>query len=172
MLRHPRIREISWLNTIVKKFYARQYWKPCVRTVAIGLSIGLFCAMLPMPFQMLLAAFCCFLGKGNIPIAISACWISNPFTHLPLMFMQEKVGAWFHSYIDISLLDKFDIEGTLPLVNHTVNLENFFLGVAITAIFMGLIAYPIVCIIYALTPKHKPTVIPLDKPPRYPSDQV
>lgn len=154
MLRHPRIRGISWLNAVVKKFYARQYWQPCVRTVAVGLSIGLFCSMLPMPFQMLLAAFCCFLGKGNIPIAITGCWISNPFTQLPLMFLQEKIGAWFRSHVDLGILEKIDIEGTLPFVDQTVNLANFTMGVCLTAAFMGLIAYPIVYTIYALAPKH------------------
>jgi len=170
MLRHPRIREIGWLNAIVKKFYARQYWKPCVRTIAVGLSIGLFCSMLPMPFQMLLAAFCCFFGKGNIPVAISACWISNPFTQLPLMFFQERIGAWFRGHVDFGLLENLDIEGTLPLVNETVNLANFTMGVCLSAVFMGIVAYPIVYLIYALTPK--PPIQTTDKPPHFPTDKI
>lgn len=170
MLRHPRIREIGWLNSIVKKFYARQYWKPCVRSIAVGLSIGLFCAMLPMPFQMLLAAFCCFMGNGNIPIALSACWISNPFTQIPLMYMQLRIGTWVRTHIDWEILEKLDYEGTLPFINVLANLGSFFMGVGITAITMGIIAYPIVYLIYALTPKHK--IKSTDTPPHFPTDKI
>lgn len=153
MLRHPRIRKIAWLDTLVKKLYTRDLWKPCVHTVAKGLSIGLFCSMLPIPFQMLIAASFCFMGRGNIPIAITACWISNPITQIPLMFFQENVGAWCRGHMDIAPLVGLDIEGTIPLVERTVNLANFTLGVALTAIFMGIIAYPIVYIIYTFIPK-------------------
>jgi len=156
MLRHPRIKKFKWLNSIVVKLYARKYWKPCVHSIAVGLSIGLFCSMLtPMPMQMLLAAVCCILGKGNIPIAVAACWITNPFTQLPIMFLQEKLGNAVRSRIDLGLLEKIDLEGTIPFTQHNVNLANYTLGVILSAICLGLLAYPLVYLIQALTPKHK-----------------
>ncbi len=86
------------------------------------------------------------------------------------MYLQEKIGAWFRAHIDLGILEKIDIEGTLPLVNQTVNLANFTMGVCLTAIFMGIIAYPIVYLIYALTPKHQSS--PATKPPIYPTDKI
>ena len=86
------------------------------------------------------------------------------------MYMQEKIGAWFRSYIDLGILGKIDIEGTLPFVNQTVNLANFTMGVCISAILMGIIAYPIVYLIYALTPK--PRLASASKPPVFPTDKA
>lgn len=152
-LRHRRIRKVSWLNRVVIKFFNRDLWRPCVRSVSIGISIGLFCAMLPMPFQMLLAAVCCFIGRGNIPFAIAACWVSNPISQIPLMLFQERVGAKIRGILDLGWLDFIDIERTIPFFETVVNLANFAVGVATTAIFLGIIAYPIVFCVYAIVPK-------------------
>lgn len=78
------------------------------------------------------------------------------------MYFQEKVGAWFRSHVNFGLLDSLDIEGTLPLVNETVNLANFTLGVVITALFMAVIAFPIVYTIHAFAPIHKTKGLPRD----------
>ena len=152
-LRHRRIRKIGWLNRIVTKLFERDLWRPCLRSVAVGLSIGLFCAMIPIPLQMLIAACCCLIGRGNIPIALAACWISNPFTQLPLMICQESIGAWVRSHINFGWLKSIDIESTVPFFEINLNLANFAVGVAVTAITLGLIAYPIVACIYAIVPK-------------------
>lgn len=128
-------------------------WRPCLRSVSIGLSIGLFCAMLPIPFQMLLAAVFCFIGRGNIPIAIAACWVSNPISQIPLMLFQERVGAKIRDILDMDWLNFIDIERIIPYFDKSVNLANFAVGVASTALLLGLIAYPIVFCFYALVPK-------------------
>lgn len=150
MLRHPRIRKVQWLNKLVLKLFERDLWRPCMRSTAIGLSIGLFCCMLPIPFQMLVAAACCLLGRGNIPTAVAACWISNPVTQIPLMLTQVKIGAYVRTFIDYTWLKPIDIEGVVPFFNFTVNLANFAVGVVISAIVLGLIAYPIVFILYTI----------------------
>jgi len=153
-LRHRRIRKVSWLNRLVLKLFRRDLWRPCVRTVSVGLSIGLFCAMLPMPFQMLLAAACCLIGKGNIPIALMACWVSNPITQVPLMLCQESIGAWLRQYISFSWLEAIDIQGTVPFFDIDLNLANFAVGVAVTAIGLAILAYPVVFLFYKIVP-HK-----------------
>jgi len=124
-----------------------------MRSVAVGLSIGLFCAMLPIPLQMLIAAVCCFIGRGNIPIAIAACWISNPITQIPLMLFQERVGDKIRGILDLGWLDFIDINGSVPFIKEGLNLANFAVGVGTTAIFLGIIAYPIVFCFYAIVPK-------------------
>ena len=159
MLRHRRIRRIGWLNKLVLKLFERDLWRPCMRSVAVGLSIGLFCAMLPIPLQMPLAALCCLIGRGNIPSAVAACWISNPITQIPLMLFQEKIGAYVRDFIDFGWFEAIDIEGVIPFFNSTVNLANFTVGVILSAVFLGIIAYPIVFILYAIfhrdTPEEK-----------------
>ncbi|MFT5905587.1 MAG: glucosamine-6-phosphate deaminase [Cryomorphaceae bacterium] len=168
-LRHRRIRKVSWLNKIVIKFFNRDLWRPCVRSVSIGLSIGLFCAMLPIPLQMLIAAVCCFIGRGNIPIAIAACWISNPLTQVFLMLFQERVGAKIRGVLDLGWLDFIDINGSVPFIKEGLNLANFAVGVGTTAIFFGIIAFPIVFCFYAVVPKKYFQTIAILRSPLYKS---
>lgn len=63
-------------------------------SVAWGVSIGLFMAFVPLPFQMLLAAAAAILISANLPIAVAVVWISNPITIAPLFYAAYKLGAW------------------------------------------------------------------------------
>ena len=61
--------------------------------MALGLSLGLAVAMLPpAPIQTLAATTLAILCRANIPLAVSAVWVSNPLTWIPLLQMQEKLG--------------------------------------------------------------------------------
>ena len=57
-----------------------------------GLAIGMFWAFAPMPFQMIPAAFFCWLSRANLPAAILCVWISNPFTYAPIFFAEYQIG--------------------------------------------------------------------------------
>jgi hypothetical protein len=63
-------------------------------SVAWGVSIGLFMAFVPLPFQMLLAVAAAVIISANIPVAVVAVWVSNPITVAPLFFAAYKFGAW------------------------------------------------------------------------------
>ncbi len=152
-LRHRRIRQINWLNKLVIKLFNRKLWRPCVKTVSIGLSIGLFCSMLPMPFQMFLAAVCCFYARGNIPIAAAACWISNPLTLGPFTTLQLALGDAIRDAIDLGWLEFMSISGYIPFTTIEVNLADFAVGAAASAIILGILAFPMVFCFYAIVPK-------------------
>lgn len=63
-------------------------------SVAGGVSIGLFFAFVPVPFQMLLAAATAVAFGRNLPIAVLMVWVSNPVTMAPLFFAAYKLGTW------------------------------------------------------------------------------
>jgi uncharacterized protein (DUF2062 family) len=63
-------------------------------SVAWGVSVGLFMAFVPVPFQMLLAIAAAVLISANIPVAVVMVWVSNPLTVAPLFFAAYKFGAW------------------------------------------------------------------------------
>jgi uncharacterized protein (DUF2062 family) len=157
-LRHPRIRKIKWLTPFTQAIFNKRYWKPCRATVANGLSIGLFCAMLPIPMQMLLAALGCIRGRGNVPVALAACWITNPVTQLPIMVLQQRFGAWLHASMGvprppfIGKIEKtFEAQHLDFLGMHlidagtmTINIGDFVLGFLSLGITLSLLAYPLV----------------------------
>ena len=62
--------------------------------VARAMAVGLFAAFIPIPLQMLLAAVLAITVRGNMPIAISLVWLTNPIT-MPVVFIcTYMTGAW------------------------------------------------------------------------------
>ncbi|WP_445157179.1 DUF2062 domain-containing protein [Halomonas sp. E14] len=69
-------------------------WVLSRRSVANAFSVGLFSAMLPIPFQMVVAAFGAWVLRCNLPLSVGLVWITNPLT-MPLIFYGNyRIGAW------------------------------------------------------------------------------
>lgn len=69
-------------------------WALSRRSVSSAVSVGLFCALLPIPLQMALAALGAYWWRANLPLAVSLVWITNPLT-MPLIFYGNyRLGAW------------------------------------------------------------------------------
>ena len=71
-----------------------ELWHLHRRSVGGAFFIGLFCAFLPIPTQMLVAGLLAVLARCNVPISIALVWISNPLTFAPMFFFAYKLGAW------------------------------------------------------------------------------
>jgi len=69
-------------------------WHLNRRSVSKAFAIGLFWAAMPMPFQMVAAAFSALKFKGNLPLSLALVWISNPLTMPPIFYAQYLLGAW------------------------------------------------------------------------------
>lgn len=69
-----------------------QLWHLNKRSVATAVAIGLFCAFVPVPFQMLLAAGGAIAMRANLPIAVVLVWVSNPLTIPPLAYFCYQIG--------------------------------------------------------------------------------
>lgn len=158
-LRSPWIRSRPWLNNLIVKLFDRQLWRPTVHTASRGLSVGLFCSMLPIPFQMLLAAASCFYFRGTVPLAVAACWITNPVTQFPVMGLQEKLGAYMRSFCDFGLLSPIDINVKIPIINYTANGANFLVGVLTSATFLAILAFPILFTLFWFLERGKKRLI-------------
>lgn len=158
-LRHPHIRKRPWLAALTKPLFERDLWQPCRYTVAGGLSVGLFCAMLPVPFQMLLAALAAMRAKVNIPVAMAACWVSNPLTQAPIWLAQERLGDWIRSLSENPVLHLFDVEKTV--FNVTLNMGSFIIGFLVMGIALSILAYPIVYAVSFFLPNRGKRVTPV-----------
>lgn len=65
------------------------------KMVSRGVTLGLFIAFIPMPFQMLFVLVFMPLFRYNVPLAIAMCWLSNPFTMPPMYYMEYLTGSFF-----------------------------------------------------------------------------
>jgi hypothetical protein len=77
------------------KIFHHMLWRNDKGAIAGGLSLGLFIAFTPtIPFQMLLATSGALFFRVNLPIALAACWVTNPLTVLPIYMSAWKVGKY------------------------------------------------------------------------------
>lgn len=69
-------------------------WTLTRTSVSGAFSLGLFVAFMPLPMQMLVAAFFAGLLRVNLPISVGLVWVSNPLTMPPMFFASYRLGAW------------------------------------------------------------------------------
>lgn len=87
------IKNNKYLKIFGDILHCPRLWALNRRSTAGAFAIGLFCAWLPLPFQMLIAAGLAIFFSSNLPVAIGLVWITNPIT-MPVMFYAAYiVGA-------------------------------------------------------------------------------
>jgi uncharacterized protein (DUF2062 family) len=64
------------------------------RSTAGAVFIGLFCAFLPLPMQMVVAGLLALAARCNLPLAVALVWVSNPITIPPMFYFAYRLGAW------------------------------------------------------------------------------
>jgi uncharacterized protein (DUF2062 family) len=93
-LPHPDlITENRWIKLLGPRLQDPGLWHINRRSCSGGIAVGMFCAFIPMPFQMLLAAIGAVLFRSNILVAVPMVWISNPLTMPPMFYFCYLVGA-------------------------------------------------------------------------------
>ncbi|MDB5801586.1 MAG: hypothetical protein JWL63_2525 [Rhodocyclales bacterium] len=69
-------------------------WHLNRRSAARGVAIGMFCGLIPGPFQMLGAALACLPVRANLPIALATTFYTNPLTIVPLYLAAFSIGRF------------------------------------------------------------------------------
>lgn len=69
-------------------------WHINRHSVSRAFLVGIFLGVIPMPFQMLAAAFFAIWFNANLPLSVVLVWISNPLTMPPMFYFNYKIGAW------------------------------------------------------------------------------
>ncbi len=83
------------LKSFIKKYkIPSEYLSTNRKMVARAVFIGLLIAFIPMPMQMALVIAMMGIFRFNVPIALTMCWLSNPFT-MPAMYYAEYMTGAF-----------------------------------------------------------------------------
>jgi uncharacterized protein (DUF2062 family) len=168
-LRHPRLRHREWWQDVTHALFERRLWMPCRDTVATGLTIGMFFAVMPLPLQMIFAGVTAMKFHSNVPIAMAACWLSNPLTNLPLFLGQFWLGSKISESLGLNLPDIHWFKNFLIWVSESEwfkvpvpqsilhgNTGDFFLGTVASGILLAAVTFPLVHLFSAIMPHHLP----------------
>jgi len=68
-------------------------WHINRRSFSLAVALGVFCAFIPVPFQMVVAAAAAIWLRVNVLVAVPMVWITNPFTMGPLYYFCYLIGA-------------------------------------------------------------------------------
>ncbi|MEM6999692.1 MAG: DUF2062 domain-containing protein [Pseudomonadota bacterium] len=88
------LRENRFLKPVAHMLHVDEIWHMNRRSVSGAVFIGLFSAFMPVPFQMVVAAFLAIISRCNLPIAVALVWITNPVTIPPMFYFAYRLGAW------------------------------------------------------------------------------
>jgi uncharacterized protein (DUF2062 family) len=94
---HAAVHTNRWLAPFRNTLLHPRLWHLNRRSAAGGVAVGLFCGLIPGPFQMLGAAICAVVFRTNLPLALVTTLYTNPLTIVPLYFIAYSLG---HTLLD------------------------------------------------------------------------
>ena len=98
------------------------------QSISRATAIGLFCAYLPMPMEMVPAALLAIIARGNLPVSIMLVWISNPLTWIVLYTPPYLLG--------LAITGE---SGVADITMHSITIEMMFQQ--LTALWIGCLIF-------------------------------
>ena len=146
-----QIREMKGLGFLRNRLSDPSLWHLNRRSASWAMFWGLFCAFLPIPFQMVPATAIAIVFRINLPLIILLVWITNPLTLLHFMYS----GYWLGSQLlDVPMLTWHQLEhlatralnmSDAPVdafeVGLLQQLKPFFLGSVVLGLILGTVGY-------------------------------
>lgn len=92
---HDTIMRTRWGRFLLRgRLHHPNLWHLHRRSVAGGVSLGLFCGLVPGPLQMVSAAVLAMVFRVNLPVAVFTTLYTNPLTIVPLYAVAYEYGAF------------------------------------------------------------------------------
>lgn len=129
-------RHLGWLG---KHLHEPNLWHLTRKSVSRAFLVGLFCAFLPIPAQMLVAAVLALFVRSNLPISVGLVWITNPITMPPIFYFAFVVGAWIMDLPSQDMAFEFSVDWLSSGLSHIW--QPLLLGSVICGIVAGILGY-------------------------------
>ncbi|MCZ7563499.1 MAG: DUF2062 domain-containing protein [Burkholderiales bacterium] len=91
---HAAIRRQRLLGPLRRVLGDARLWHVNRRGIALGAAAGVFFGFLIPVAQIPFAAVCAVLLRANLPAAVLATLVTNPFTFAPIYILAYKLGAF------------------------------------------------------------------------------
>lgn len=134
-----RLRQVKGLHLLGDWIYQPNLWHINRTSSSRAFFIGLFVAFVPLPSQMILAALLSILLRGNLPLAVGLCWITNPVTIPPIFYLAYRVGSAVMGVtpqaVQFALTWEWLTHGLLAIW------QPFLLGCLVCGFFFGSLGY-------------------------------
>ncbi|NOQ35239.1 MAG: DUF2062 domain-containing protein [Methylococcaceae bacterium] len=127
------------LQFLGDRLHEPNLWHLNRRSVATAFAIGLFCAWIPTPGQMAIAAAGAFYFRGNLPISVALVWITNPLTMPPMFYFAYFIGLIFLAQPAPSADFEFSLESMMSGLGDIW--QPFLLGCLILGIVSAVLGY-------------------------------
>lgn len=89
---HAAVSGNRWLAPFHSTLLHPRLWHLNRHSAAGGVAVGLFCGLIPGPFQMIFAALCAVFFRINLPLALITTLYTNPLTIVPLYVVAFGLG--------------------------------------------------------------------------------
>jgi uncharacterized protein len=104
---HEAIRTNRWLAPFESTLLHPRLWHLNRHSAAGAVAAGLFCGLIPGPFQMLGAAICALVFRVNLPLALFTTLYTNPLTIVPLYLLAFALGKFSLAVVGITATGQF-----------------------------------------------------------------
>ncbi len=134
-----KLRTHKHLRIFGKLLHDPGLWHINRRSVAMAFAIGLFWAMIPMPFQMVAAAASAIVLRVNLPISVALVWLTNPLTMPPIFYATYRIGAFLLGTPPVANSAEFSLE----YLEHSLSIiwAPLLLGSIVTGLVLGALGY-------------------------------
>lgn len=104
---HDAVRGNRWLAPFQSTLLHPRLWHLNRHSAAGAVAAGLFCGLIPGPFQILGAVGCAVAFRVNLPLAMLCTLYTNPLTIVPLYLAAFALGEFTLHAIGVSTQGEF-----------------------------------------------------------------
>jgi hypothetical protein len=119
-------------------------WHIGRRGTCRALALGAFICCLPIPGHMVLAVLGALYFRINMPVAVAAVWIANPFTYVPIWYLGYVIGRFLLNPLHPTHEARETPEQVIhvPELAHIWHrLELWLLGSVVEGVIFAIVAY-------------------------------